>query len=176
LLPHALRTFAQHRPVPRFFVLLSTVIAAVAVLASPASAQPAPTYRSLTARASYASLTTARARAQILHEATSHLGARYRRGATGPSAFDCSGFVRYVYGQFGVALPHHAAEQARVVRIIPTAAKRPGDLVFFRTSSGHIDHVGIYAGGNYVYAASRGAGRVKKQEIYTSRITVGRIG
>jgi cell wall-associated NlpC family hydrolase len=48
--------------------------------------------------------------------------------------------------------------------------------VFFRTSSGHIDHVGIYAGGNYVYAASRGAGHVKKQLIYTSRIAIGRVG
>ncbi len=142
-----------------------------------ASAPPPPAARrSFTAPTAYTSLTTASARARILREATTHLGARYRRGATGPSAFDCSGFVRYVYGRFGLALPHRAADQAGVVRIIPTAAKRPGDLVFFRTSSGHIDHVGIYAGGNYVYAASRGAGRVKRQLIYTSRISVGRVG
>jgi cell wall-associated NlpC family hydrolase len=160
----------------RASLVIVTAAIALGVVASPAIAQPARDNRRTLAPAAAASLTSAGARARILREATRHMGARYRRGATGPTAFDCSGFTRYVYSRFGLVLPHRAAAQARVVRIIPTAAKRPGDLVFFRTSSGHIDHVGIYAGGNYVYAASRGAGRVKKQFIYTKRISIGRVG
>jgi cell wall-associated NlpC family hydrolase len=103
------------------------------------------------------SLTTASARVEILREAKRHLGARYRYGATGPSSFDCSGFTRYVYSRFGVSLPHQSGAQSHAVHLIPAARKQPGDLIFFRTRSGRIDHVGIYAGGNFVYAASRGA-------------------
>lgn len=121
-------------------------------------------------------LTSARARAQIVREASRYVGRRYRRGATGPSSFDCSGFTRFIYSRFGLSLPHQSGAQARSVRLIPPGSKRPGDLIFFRTSSGRVDHVGIYAGGNSVYAASRGAGRVKLQRIYTRRISVGRVG
>ena len=35
----------------------------------------------------------------LMSEAFSHLGTRYRSGAKGPSAFDCSGFTSYVYKQ-----------------------------------------------------------------------------
>ena len=35
----------------------------------------------------------------LIEEAFSHLGTRYRSGAKGPSAFDCSGFTSYVYKQ-----------------------------------------------------------------------------
>ena len=35
------------------------------------------------------------------------LGAPYRYAGTSPATgFDCSGFVQYVYGRFGVAVPH----------------------------------------------------------------------
>ena len=33
----------------------------------------------------------------LMSEAFSHMGARYRSGGKGPSAFDCSGFTSYVY-------------------------------------------------------------------------------
>ena len=35
----------------------------------------------------------------ILRQATSFIGTRYRLGSKGPNAFDCSGFTSYVYGQ-----------------------------------------------------------------------------
>ena len=35
----------------------------------------------------------------IMDEAMSHLGARYRSGSKGPNAFDCSGFTSYVFGR-----------------------------------------------------------------------------
>jgi cell wall-associated NlpC family hydrolase len=163
--PHARRTTVLRRLV----VGISTVVIGLGAYPAPASAAPAGVF-------SAHSLTTASARAHIVREASRHVGARYRRGAAGPSSFDCSGFTRYIYSRFGLSLPHQSGAQSRVVHIIATARKQPGDLIFFRTSSGRIDHVGIYAGGNKVYAASRGAGRVKLQTVYTSRISVGRVG
>ncbi len=43
--------------------------------------------------------------------AMQHKGAPYRWGGEEPSGFDCSGFVRYVYAQVGISLPHNAAKQ-----------------------------------------------------------------
>ena len=44
-------------------------------------------------------------RKDIVDYATTLLGKPYRNGAKGPDAFDCSGYVYYVYGRFGVAVP-----------------------------------------------------------------------
>jgi cell wall-associated NlpC family hydrolase len=73
------------------------------------------------------------------------LGVPYRYGGFSPATgFDCSGFVRYVYGKLGIALPHNAAEQFGLGRVVPRSALRPGDLVFFDG----LGHVGIYVGHN----------------------------
>lgn len=81
-------------------------------------------------------------------------GIPYRWGGESPGAgFDCSGFVRYVYGRLGMNLPHHAASQYLHGRRVTRGALRAGDLVFF---SG-LGHVGIYAGGGkFIHAPRRG--------------------
>ena len=40
----------------------------------------------------------------ILDQATSLIGTRYRLGSKGPNAFDCSGFTSYVYGQNNIII------------------------------------------------------------------------
>ena len=157
----------------RSLITVALLLLSLGAFAAPASAAPTSAPATLVTRRS---LTSAGARAQIVREASRHVGARYRWGASGPSSFDCSGFTQYVYSKFGLSLPHQSGAQLGSVRRIPSSQKQPGDLIFFRTSSGRIDHVGIYAGGNKMYAASRGAGRVKLQTIYSGRMTVGRVG
>src|SRR4051794_34597422 len=68
---------------------------------------------------------------RVVAEAATHLGAPYVFGATGPRAFDCSGFTMYVFGRLGVSLPHSSSGQYGSVRHVAQADRRVGDLIFF---------------------------------------------
>ena len=89
--------------------------------------------------------------------------APYRMGGDNPSGFDCSGFVRYVYQQHGVAMPREVREQFRVGKTVDRGRLAPGDLVFFSTVAPGASHVGIVIGGDqFVHAPSeRGVVRVE---------------
>lgn len=81
----------------------------------------------------------------MLDEAFSHLGARYRRGMSGPNAFDCSGFTSYVFKNMGIELNRSSRAQYTQGEAVSKDELRTGDLVFFTGSStrGPIGHVGI---------------------------------
>jgi cell wall-associated NlpC family hydrolase len=90
-------------------------------------------------------------------------GVPYRNGGTDPAGFDCSGFVWYVFGQHGLALPRTVPEQFRAGRPA-TGALQPGDLVFFSTVAAGPSHVGIALGSDeFVHApSSTGVVRVER--------------
>ncbi|MDP9496381.1 MAG: C40 family peptidase, partial [Actinomycetota bacterium] len=98
----------------------------------------------------------------------------YIYGASGPNAFDCSGFVQYVYRQVGVSLPRTSGAQAAFARPVSKDAKRPGDLIIISTG-GRVSHIAIYAGGNKMWVARRSGTTITKQTIYTSNYRVGRV-
>lgn len=78
-------------------------------------------------------------------------------GASPDRGVDCSGFVQYVFGRFGLSLPHSAAQLATLGQSVPsdTSSMRPGDLMVFSTrQSRRISHVGIYLGGGRMIHAS----------------------
>ena len=91
-------------------------------------------------------------------------GAPYRFEGTNPSGFDCSGFVQYVYQQYGHALPREVREQFRKGKKVDAGGLEPGDLVFFTTVAPGASHVGIAIGGDqFVHAPSeRGVVRVEQ--------------
>jgi cell wall-associated NlpC family hydrolase len=93
----------------------------------------------------------------VLSAAASYLGRPYRFGSQG-RAFDCSGFVRTVFADMGVEVPHSARELATLGDRIDREELEPGDLVFFRITPRHYaTHVGIYVGDDkFVHAATRG--------------------
>ena len=82
----------------------------------------------------------------LLDEAMSHIGARYRSGSKGPKVFDCSGFTSYVFRQVeGTEIGCSSRDQyARNIPVSRSEMQR-GDLVFFTSpSSGrNVGHVGI---------------------------------
>lgn len=90
-------------------------------------------------------------------------GAPYRAGGVDPNGFDCSGFVRYVYQQHGVAVPREVREQFRIGKTVDRGRLKPGDLVFFSTVAPGASHVGIVIGGDqFIHAPSeRGVVRVE---------------
>jgi cell wall-associated NlpC family hydrolase len=97
------------------------------------------------------------------------VGTRYVYGGSSPhTGFDCSGFVRYVYGHFGLSLPHSSYAQFGLGRRIARRALRPGDLVFFDG----LGHVGMYIGnGRFIHAPHTGT-RVRVEHLagwYSSR-------
>ncbi|MFW8746042.1 C40 family peptidase, partial [Mesorhizobium japonicum] len=86
----------------------------------------------------------------------------YVYGGASPAGFDCSGFVQYVYAQFGVSLPHSSSEQGQLPQISPDAAVEDDDVARHGGS-----HVGIYLGGNMMIHAPYPGRTVSVQEIYT---------
>ncbi len=97
--------------------------------------------------------------------ATNYLGLKYVwGGASLTSGADCSGFTQQIYKKFGVSLPHHAADQAKMgTKITSKKNLQAGDLVFFG-SKNNITHVGIYGGdGKFIESPHTGASvRVSK--------------
>jgi cell wall-associated NlpC family hydrolase len=88
---------------------------------------------------------------QVTRIARAQAGDRWRYGASGPSAFDCSGLVTYAYRMAGdlrligngryrsaAALYRYFRLRGKVSRTTAT----PGDLVIWGNGS----HVGIYLG------------------------------
>ena len=90
----------------------------------------------------------------VVRFARRFLGVRYSYGGTSPrSGFDCSGFTRFVYAHFGIALPHYSGAQFGMGRRVSRAGLRPGDLLFFDG----LGHVGLYVGGGrFIHAPHTG--------------------
>ncbi|MFJ9854142.1 NlpC/P60 family protein [Streptomyces sp. NPDC101150] len=83
------------------------------------------------------------------------LGKPYVWGATGPSAFDCSGLTQAAWKSGGVSLPRTTYTQIGSGPRIDRSRLAPGDLVFFYSG---ISHVGLYVGdGKMIHAPHPGA-------------------
>ncbi|MEU5215623.1 NlpC/P60 family protein [Streptomyces sp. NPDC020807] len=84
--------------------------------------------------------------------ARAQLGKPYVWGATGPSAYDCSGLTQASWRAAGVSLPRTTYTQINAGRRVSRSELAPGDLVFFYSG---ISHVGLYIGGGQMIHAPR---------------------
>ncbi len=86
--------------------------------------------------------------------ALTRIGSPYSWGASGPSAFDCSGLVMWAFGQVGVNLPHSSQALAQGGQAVSRDDMEPGDLITYYSDA---SHVGIYIGnGMMVHASTYG--------------------
>jgi len=80
----------------------------------------------------------------VVRFALAQLGTSYCYAGSSPATgFDCSGFVRFVFGRFAVEMPHSTSMLIGVGRPVPRTQARPGDIIIFTgtaagsTSPGH---------------------------------------
>ncbi len=102
------------------------------------------------------------AQRDVIQPAQALLGSGYCRQSTGPTCFDCSGFVTYLYRDLVDGLPRVSRDMARFGTAIDRDDLEPGDLVFFATGSrpDQVTHVAIYMGQNsIIHAISDGPNR-----------------
>ncbi|KRL90906.1 cell wall-associated hydrolase [Lactobacillus kalixensis DSM 16043] len=104
-------------------------------------------------------------RKAIVSLAKKQVGKAYVSGSAGPSAFDCSGLVQYVYrNAAGVNLTRTTYTQVKEGKSVSMSNLKKGDLLFWGSASAPY-HVGIYVGnGQYVHAATPSQG-VRKQAL-----------
>lgn len=85
----------------------------------------------------------------IAATAAKYVGVPYVWGGNGPSGWDCSGFVKYVYAQHGINIARGTSAILGSGQFKRTSNPKPGDLVF-QNGGGH---VGIYLGGGQMIGA-----------------------
>lgn len=73
--------------------------------------------------------------------ASEQIGDPYVWGATGPSAFDCSGLTQYAFSAAGIELPRVSRDQAAALPSVSNDQIQRGDLMFWGSP---VYHVGIF--------------------------------
>jgi cell wall-associated NlpC family hydrolase len=83
---------------------------------------------------------------QVIDFAKTFLGVPYVYGGASPTGFDCSGFIQYVFKEFGYSLARTAGDQSLFGFDITLSEVQPGDLLYFKgrnVKSSAIGHVGM---------------------------------
>ena len=93
---------------------------------------------------------------ELVREAMTYLGTRYRWGGETARGLDCSGFIYVVFANRVPGLARlRSFDYFRMGVRVDRANLQPGDLVFFTTYARGPSHVGIYAGdGTFIHASS----------------------
>jgi cell wall-associated NlpC family hydrolase len=110
--------------------------------------------------------------AAVYQTALQYVGTPYVFGGATPSGFDCSGFVMYVYAQYGISLAHSVPAQSAAGTIISEADAEPGDIVVLNNGS----HDGFYAGNGMILDAPKPGGSVSVRPLWTSDVHFVRFG
>ena len=100
---------------------------------------------------------------KVVDLANAEVGKAYAWGGNGPQGFDCSGLAQYVYSKAaGMNLSRTTYSQVKEGKKVSLQNLKPGDLLFWGSSTAPY-HVGIYVGNNqYVHAATPTQGVVKE--------------
>lgn len=96
----------------------------------------------------------------VVETAYAAIGTPYLWGGNGGNGFDCSGLIRYAYGEFGIHLPRISRDQLREGDPVDLRIEslRPGDVLGFSTVvGGEATHVGLYVGdGEFIHSSTSG--------------------
>jgi cell wall-associated NlpC family hydrolase len=106
---------------------------------------------------------------EIAAYALQYVGTPYKWGGKSPeTGFDCSGFVQYIFGQFGYQTSRVANDALSDGVHVDPADLQPGDLLCFYSGNNYVGHLGIYVGDDlFVHAANSVTG------VVTTSLTTG---
>jgi cell wall-associated NlpC family hydrolase len=117
--------------------------------------------------------------ASFLAAAEKLQGVPYHLGGDSPkTGFDCSGYTKYVFGLYRIALPRTVAEQLTAGKPAGSAI-RPGDLLFFRMNGPQspVSHVALALSGDEFIHAPGADGAVRTERLspyWRSRLVTAR--
>lgn len=118
---------------------------------------------------------------EVVEFAKKYLGTSYVLGGKTPeTGFDCSGFTRYIFKNFGYSLGTVAASQDTVGSEVSRENLKEGDLIlFYDEAKTKIGHTGIYIGGDqFIHAANPERGVVidgfSTNSYYSTRFVTAR--
>ena len=136
----------------------SSMVFKLEVVAPP---KPEPVYQAPVYQAPvYSNLPANASGGDLVSIAYSLVGSPYVSGANGPSAFDCSGFVQYVYSQVGISVSRSSYTQANDGVGVSYADAQPGDILSWG-HGGQVTHSALYVGnGMMVHATNPSQGVV----------------
>ncbi|OIJ66796.1 glycoside hydrolase [Streptomyces mangrovisoli] len=119
-----------------------------------------------TASTSTSSSTATGSAAAIVSFVKAQIGKSYVLGASGPSAYDCSGLVQAAFKQVGISLPRVSQDQSTAGTQVSLSNLQPGDILYWG-SAGSAYHVAVYVGdGMFVGAQNPSTGIVEKPLSY----------
>ncbi|MFI9809340.1 C40 family peptidase [Streptomyces sp. NPDC052301] len=96
--------------------------------------------------------------AAVVSFVKAQIGKAYVSGATGPSAYDCSGLVQTAFKQVGISLPRVSQDQSTAGTQVSLSNLQPGDILYWG-SAGSAYHVAVYVGdGMFVGAQNPSSG------------------
>lgn len=126
---------------------------------------------------------------EVLKLAPTFIGVHYELGASisydAPKAFDCSGFISYLFAQAGVQIPRISVDQYVYGIRIDEKDLKAGDVVFSNTKKGKVynktveflpgtkvmegvDHCGLYLGEGKIIHATSFSGNVLIEDLKNS--------
>jgi cell wall-associated NlpC family hydrolase len=112
-----------------------------------------------------------RQRAHIENRVRSQIGEPWVSGGESPGGFDCSGLTYWTYRKHGETLPRSSIDQFYLgkeegyKRIWKRSRLKEGDLVFHKTTSARVGHVGIYIGNDKFISTTSSEG-VQVRSLY----------
>lgn len=108
--------------------------------------------------------------AKVFSVAEQYIGVPYVYGGDSPAGFDCSGYVSFVYAQFGISMPHSATAISSMGTRISLADAQPGDVIAMGS------HVGFYAGNGNILDAPDVGRNISIRPLWTNDFWVERFG